>query len=536
MADEGGIQRCVFCLHANPDDDHIESHNYAICQERSVGERTFHRKDHLGQHLRLVHNLKPEQVGSPLSLWKMDTPAIRSTCGFCGIKMTTWAFRTDHLAEHFKMGCTMHDWKGDWGFEPAILARVEHALAPCKSVQSTTLYHPELMIHCEDIISHERSSPFPFSASTAPLASPRNAYELIKIELMSFVDNYYDKTGKTPTSDELQFDACRIIFAAEIPSYHAGIEAYSWLRDLVMSVDEIVQRAKLSPLRSATESKLSYLGIIGKETPFKACTFEARLQEYVQSFESPGPSDGELQQEACRLIRESETTSSTAADIPTTWLLQLALSSTAWLHDFRQRANLPHPNVQLDPSLPGTNPAAIDIILRNYNELENRLTEHVEVLLGHGIDPSDVDLRQQALQIISEIDNDEWREAAVRNHVWLARFKRKHLPWSSVYAVPDDFDHAGPSHTTSQQPVQEDAISGFDSGGLGGLPRAEDLRGSSRRLRTNYYCFNDPNHDRWMTRELARWVAATMSPHNPSQHVPTDEELQHQGRWIMYEE
>lgn len=61
----------------------------------------------------------------------MDMPNIRSLCGFCGISMDTWQARTDHLADHFKLGSTMADWKGDWGFEAPILARLESAIAPC---------------------------------------------------------------------------------------------------------------------------------------------------------------------------------------------------------------------------------------------------------------------------------------------------------------------------------------------------------------------------------------------------------------------
>jgi hypothetical protein len=47
---------------------------------------------------------------------------------------------------------------------------------------------------------------------------------------------------------------------------------------------------------------------------------------------------------------------------------------------------------------------------------------------------------------------------------------------------------------------------------------------------------NSANFFSWLVRDLARWVAATMSPNNPNCHVPTDEELQHQARCIVYDE
>lgn len=45
---------------------------------------------------------------------------------------------------------------------------------------------------------------------------------------------------------------------------------------------------------------------------------------------------------------------------------------------------------------------------------------------------------------------------------------------------------------------------------------------------------DDTNFFRCFENDIKRWVAATMSPKNPNSHVPSDEEIQHQARWIMY--
>jgi hypothetical protein len=131
MDPESKRQCCVFCAEPNPDEAHIESHNMSACQERSLADRTFYRKDHLRQHLNLVHNAKFKSWS--MDSWKVVTPEIRSRCGFCGIVMDTWTIRTDHLAEHFKTGDTMKDWKGDWGFEAPVLEMVENSIPPCRS-------------------------------------------------------------------------------------------------------------------------------------------------------------------------------------------------------------------------------------------------------------------------------------------------------------------------------------------------------------------------------------------------------------------
>jgi len=127
---ENGQVSCVFCGVPNPDEAHVESHNHSACQERTLGERTFYRKDHLRQHLKLVHSVK--FVGWSMDQWRVATPEIRSRCGFCGIVMDTWTIRVDHLAEHFKTGNTMADWKGDWGFDDPVLDMVENSIPPCK--------------------------------------------------------------------------------------------------------------------------------------------------------------------------------------------------------------------------------------------------------------------------------------------------------------------------------------------------------------------------------------------------------------------
>lgn len=120
---------CVYCGEISPEDAHVESHHYSACAARSLDERTFHRKDHLVQHLRLVHNAKFESWS--MKTWMIPIPDVKSRCGFCSREMSTWVERTEHLGEHFKAGATMADWKGDWGFDDSTLQLVSDAIAAC---------------------------------------------------------------------------------------------------------------------------------------------------------------------------------------------------------------------------------------------------------------------------------------------------------------------------------------------------------------------------------------------------------------------
>ena len=126
-----GILLCAFCGQHSVSLTHIEEqHNYSACAERPLEKRSYHRKDHLLQHLKVMHNLKLQ--GANISAWKAAISDVKSRCGFCGLKMHNWGMRTEHLAEHFKSGKSMSDWKGGWGFEPKILEMVENAVEPGK--------------------------------------------------------------------------------------------------------------------------------------------------------------------------------------------------------------------------------------------------------------------------------------------------------------------------------------------------------------------------------------------------------------------
>jgi hypothetical protein len=125
---------CAFCEHPEPNTAHMETHNFSECQEKDLAERTFYRKDHFQQHLRLTHGSK---YIARMESWKAEVGVVKSRCGFCSASFDSWAQRADHLAAHFKCHATMSEWVGDLGFEPHIAAIVENA-----GVQAVQTYAP----------------------------------------------------------------------------------------------------------------------------------------------------------------------------------------------------------------------------------------------------------------------------------------------------------------------------------------------------------------------------------------------------------
>nr|OQO23323.1 hypothetical protein B0A51_09458 [Rachicladosporium sp. CCFEE 5018] len=138
-----GEKSCVYCGMLNPPDGHGETHNHSACEEKGLDARTFYRKDHLRQHLRLMHNC--EMMPSMLA-WNSVATNINSRCGFCAQRFTVWQERVDHLTAHFKAGVRMASWKGCRGLDPAVAAQVTNAMPPY-------------------LIGVEAVSPNPFSAT-----------------------------------------------------------------------------------------------------------------------------------------------------------------------------------------------------------------------------------------------------------------------------------------------------------------------------------------------------------------------------------
>ncbi|KAL5598275.1 hypothetical protein FOBRF1_012068 [Fusarium oxysporum] len=449
---ETGKPCCVLCSREEPDKEHIQTHNPSACEER-----VFNRKDHLRQHLRLVH--RADFVSWSMDFWKDTIFEVRSRCGFCDFMFDTWQDRVDHLAEHFKIGHTMAAWKGGWGFDEPILKMVENAIPPY-------------------LICTERNSPFPFQGSSTAANSPRSAYELISLELMQLVENHHQETGSMPSNQILQLEACRIIFASEAMStidlFHRG--SPSWLRDVIMSNHDVARQALFGPIRSRSENRLPSLEIKGQRSLFDNCPFEFQLRKFVDCQLDSGRADvwdAELQQEACKIMnRIKGSTTKPSYNSVSTWLITTILGSTNWLSGFRQRTNLVPDGLQ--PRVDPKHQQGIDGLMRNVHLMEPD-TSFLQPNLHSG------------------------------------RLPTSDLSHQNIVATSDRFD---------------DRIDVGTDYGANQLFWVE----------TSPYMLNDSNFHERLGKELGRWVASTISPRNPQSHMPTDEELRHQARWIAYGE
>lgn len=123
-----GLKQCVYCGERDPTEDHLDTHNHNACYDKDISSKTFYRKDHLRQHLRLVHGCS--QMIDSMESWKSEATYIKSRCGFCSEYFSTWTERVDHLAKHFRAGSRMKEWKGCRGFEDDVSRLVTNAMPP----------------------------------------------------------------------------------------------------------------------------------------------------------------------------------------------------------------------------------------------------------------------------------------------------------------------------------------------------------------------------------------------------------------------
>ncbi|KAJ5701453.1 hypothetical protein N7488_009001 [Penicillium malachiteum] len=224
-----GVNACVFCCAPNPDENHLETHNYLACRENVPHLRTFSRKDHLQQHLRLTHNAL---YHSHMDIWRVSKEKFLSRCGFCDSNFTTWEERVDHVAEHFKKGADMGQWKGGWGFEMDVESLVENALPPYLLGQERRTMDP-----CA--ISDERhgmEAEWTSLGNIAPNGFDR--YTNLRQALLEYVRGQI-MTGNYPSDGMIQDEARIIAYADDDPWNQTYADDQIWLDALKHEVGMI---------------------------------------------------------------------------------------------------------------------------------------------------------------------------------------------------------------------------------------------------------------------------------------------------------
>ncbi|KAF2676852.1 hypothetical protein K458DRAFT_351208 [Lentithecium fluviatile CBS 122367] len=204
--------RCAFCGIDDTSNSHLESHAYDECKGKHIAARTFYRKDHLRQHVRLVHSV--DNFLPSMSKWKSEITQVRSRCGFCSERFIEWSQRNDHLASHFLAGVHMKEWKGCRGLDPAVALLVQNAMPPY-------------------LIGAETTAVVPFSATKSSRRRGNNdprptSFEFLTGRLSQFV-KFARERGIAITDELLQQEARCIVYEDNDPWNQTAADNLQWL-------------------------------------------------------------------------------------------------------------------------------------------------------------------------------------------------------------------------------------------------------------------------------------------------------------------
>lgn len=217
---------CIFCRMPDPTDEHLETHDFTACQEKTLIERTFYRKDHVRQHLKLLHAAKFDPL---MESWKSMMSDIKSACGFCPSVFSSWEQRADHLAAHFKSGATMSGWSGGWGFEPHIERLVENSIPPYMNANERSSMDP-FVAKTTPSNAEETSMTFGHSAVSTALEDMNCWRRLEQIVSEYIVEQKL--VGHIPTDKELQDQGRLVIFDDDDPWNQTAADNERWLATL----------------------------------------------------------------------------------------------------------------------------------------------------------------------------------------------------------------------------------------------------------------------------------------------------------------
>lgn len=217
---------CLFCRLPNPSSEHLETHNFTACQEKPLAERTFYRKDHIRQHLKLLHSAKFDPL---MESWKSMVSDIKSSCGFCPTVFTTWEQRADHLAAHFKNGSDMLEWQGGWGFEPHIERLVDNSVPAYMNATERASMDPYIA-KPSNRSSAETNMTCGASAASTMLADS-NCWRRLEQVLSGYIAQK-KAMGDIPTDKELQDQGRLIVFDDDDPWNQTAADNERWLATL----------------------------------------------------------------------------------------------------------------------------------------------------------------------------------------------------------------------------------------------------------------------------------------------------------------
>jgi hypothetical protein len=302
--------------------------------------------------------------------------------------------------------------------------------------------------------------------------TPPNAYELLKVEIEFFIQRYFDKHGYLPDNDAMQLEACRIIFAAETMSVMHGPDT-----------DHLHEVSWLRDLMMSSHELTERARFQPVRSSRESRHFPLRINAKDHLFEQC-PLEAQLR----GFVAQRAATGETLDDA------QLHHEACQIVRRMEQESSTPSDvfaNWIVKGIYSGTNWIA-------------RFKQRAGILDTISTNVSTNDSLEQSLDLS-----------------WPAALPKEPLISVLGTASPSNQTH---DYSTSLPTFSEEPIVTPES------TARTDIHGRLRSLLPD-----DTNFYRIFDSDMRRWAASTLSPKNPNCHVPSDEEIQHQARWIMYD-
>lgn len=304
--------------------------------------------------------------------------------------------------------------------------------------------------------------------------------------------------------------------------------------DMIMTID-LIHYERNSPWPFTTQQ-----GPV--ESPINAFELiKLELSYWVNNINATGtlPTNEELQYEACCIILGSEMLSKSFEEPGPSWLRDLLMSSKEIVKQARIRPMKTSLKARITPlKIHGKGN-----IFENCNA-EEQLRKYVDLSISSGLMIGYSELQSEASKIIASLDASVTNPSPLfvrflnnlifASNQWLIPFHgRSHLQLGGgIVSGPPKIVQGNAAYTFGGNLIQAAYSTEFANDHTIETIRGHNL--ASGKLTP--YIQDDSNCYRRLTRELSRFVASAISPNNPNRHIPSDEELQYQARWIMFEE
>jgi hypothetical protein len=280
------------------------------------------------------------------------------------------------------------------------------------------------------------------------------------------------------------------------------------------------------------------------------------IQQYYDKYERL-PDNDAMQLEACRIIFSAEAyscihnpTARTTHNV--SWLSDLIMSSPKLAHQARFGPIRTSRESRHFPLRINAKDHLFELC-----PMETQLHAFVMDRQMSGAVLDDGQLHHEACQIIRKMEEASttpsdifanWIVKSIYSGLnWLSQFKQRAGILDGILAVANgsepvvDSQWSQPSLPIFAEDISHRLTDGHNlpttfptlAEDVNTLPPATTQLDTHGRLRD--LLPDDTNFYRIFDSDMRRWAAATLSPKNPNCHVPSDEEIQHQARWIMYD-